>query len=237
MSTRTGIILLLLIALLAGYYLYVPVSFSDILSPAMEKQTVESRRVALETSVLQRLQPEFNALGLTRFPDAIRLLALKEERQLQVFAQTQTGWKLLKVYPFTAYSGTLGPKLREGDGQIPEGIYAIEYLNPNSAFYLSMKVNYPNAFDREKAREDNRSTLGGDIFIHGKAQTIGCIPIGDDAIEELFLLADHALSPGIEVIISPWDFRKKAAFPALTGIGWAQELYTSIAKEINTLPQ
>ena len=60
-----------------------------------------------------------------------------------------------------AFSGTLGPKLREGDGQIPEGIYGIGYLNPNSSYYLSLKVTYPNASDRARAKKDGRTNLGG----------------------------------------------------------------------------
>ena len=72
------------------------------------------------------------------------LLALKEERMLEVWGRLKSGeLELIKRYPFTWFSGGPGPKLREGDGQIPEGIYAIEYLNPNSQFHLSMKLNYP----------------------------------------------------------------------------------------------
>ncbi len=68
------------------------------------------------------------------------------------------------------------PKFKEGDGQIPEGIYGIEYLNPNSKFHLSMKINYPNSFDKEMAKIDNRKNLGGDIMIHGSNKTIGLYP-------------------------------------------------------------
>ncbi len=64
----------------------------------------------------------------------------------------------------------------------------IEYLNPNSKFHLSMKVSYPNSFDREMAKLDNRDNLGGDIMIHGSNRSVGCIPIGDGGIEELYFL-------------------------------------------------
>jgi murein L,D-transpeptidase YafK len=70
-------------------------------------------------------------------------------------------------------SGKAGPKLREGDGQVPEGIYRIDGLNPNSSYHLSLKLNYPNDFDLEQARTEGRTELGGDIFIHGKAVSIG----------------------------------------------------------------
>jgi murein L,D-transpeptidase YafK len=108
----------------------------------------------------------------------------------------------------TAFSGTLGPKLREGDGQIPEGVYGIEYLNPNSRFYLSLKVSYPNASDRARAKADKRVKLGGDIMLHGKAVTIGCVPVGDDAIEDIFYLAHAVGIRNVSVIIAPYDMRK-----------------------------
>lgn len=85
----------------------------------------------------------------------------------------------------TGTSGTLGPKREEGDGQIPEGVYGVEDLNPNSLFHLSLKVSYPNAFDREMAKREGCGNLGGDIMVHGGSATVGCIPIGDDAIEEV----------------------------------------------------
>ena len=85
-----------------------------------------------------------------------------------------------------------GQELRQGDGQIPEGIYRIEHLNPMSSFYLSMKVGYPNDFDRARAKEDGRTDLGGDIFIHGSCVTIGCVPLQNGPIEEVYLAAVDA---------------------------------------------
>ena len=77
--------------------------------------------------------------------------------------------------------------------------------------------------------------MGKDIFIHGKASTIGCIPIGDEAIEEVFVLANYAISKGIKVIISPRDFRKDDDIPEIENIDWEEELYTLIKDELNTL--
>ena len=134
----------------------------------------------------------------------------------------------LKSYKFTNFSGDLGPKLKEGDKQIPEGIYQLDYLNPNSAYHLSMKVNYPNAFDQAKGKIEGRDNLGSDIFIHGKNETIGCIPIGDEAIEELFVLSKNALSHGIDVVISPRDFRTNPDEPEITSVNWSDELYQNI---------
>ena len=135
----------------------------------------------------------------------LRILVFKNERSVEVHAP---GWKAPRIYPMTAFSGTLGPKLREGDGQIPEGIYGIGYLNPNSSYYLSLKVTYPNASDRTRAKADGRTNLGGDIMIHGKAVTIGCVPVGDDAIEDIFYLASAVGIKNVSVVIAPYDMRQ-----------------------------
>ncbi len=103
--------------------------------------------------------------------------------------------------------------------QVPEGLYRIEALNPNSAYHLSLRVNYPNAADRDQARKDGRTNLGGDIMIHGNRVSIGCIAMGDPGSEDLFVLAhdvsrtDRAGLGGISVILSPIDFRS-TKFPS-----------------------
>ncbi len=135
----------------------------------------------------------------------LTILVFKREQSVEVHAP---GWEKPRTYAMTGFSGRLGPKLGEGDKQIPEGIYGIEYLNPNSMFHLSLKVSYPNKSDRKRAAEDGRKDLGGDIMIHGGSATIGCIPIGDDAIEELFYLVAKVGRRNTSVIISPYDMRK-----------------------------
>lgn len=157
------------------------------------------------------------------------LVALKEERTLEVWGRGGDGrLQRIRTFPFHGYSGRLGPKLREGDGHIPEGIYRVEYLNPNSSYHLSIKIDYPNEFDREKGRRDGREQLGYDIFLHGKSVTIGCIPIGDDAIEELFTIVAQADIGKVEVIIAPWDFRRREDAPVIDTISWEEELYLRI---------
>lgn len=183
----------------------------------------------------QRVFQKLKKIGQNKLPDKIMMVALKSERKLEVYIQKTKKLSLLCTYDFTAFSGGSGPKLKQGDKQIPEGIYSIEYLNPHSKFHLSMKVNYPNAFDLKMAERDNRVNLGGDIFIHGRDVTIGCIPIGDEAIEELYLLAEHCLKNGIKIIISPEDFRKDPYRPNILTVNWEDELYDCIEKELNTL--
>lgn len=161
--------------------------------------------------------------------DGLVLLGLKEEKMLEVWGKRKAGGVVkITVFPFTGFSGGPGPKLREGDRQIPEGVYGIEYLNPNSRFHLSMKIDYPNAFDRARGREDGRQRLGDDIFIHGRSATIGCIPIGDDAIEELFLLVVEVGRENVTVILSPYDFREERKAIVVDEITWASELYALI---------
>ena len=137
--------------------------------------------------------------------DDLVILVFKNERLVELRAK---GWDAPRVYKMTGFNGKLGPKLREGDGQIPEGIYGVEYLNPNSAFHLSLKVSYPNATDRRHAQESGRDNLGGDIMIHGGKATVGCVPIGDDAIEEVFYFAAKVRKENIAVLIAPYDMRK-----------------------------
>ena len=138
---------------------------------------------------------------------------------------------MIKSYPFTGFSGGLGPKLLEGDGQIPEGVYAIEYLNPNSQFHLSVKLDYPNVFDKAKGRADGRDRLGFDIFIHGGSATIGCIPIGDAGIEEVFLMVSEVGINNVTAIVSPYDMRTNTKRIEIPGIIWEQELYDLIGAE------
>lgn len=177
---------------------------------------------------IEQQRPEALPPDISAF-ESLTLIGLKSERLLEVWAH-QTGQppQHITTYPFTGYSGKLGPKLREGDRQIPEGLYQIEYLNPNSSYHLSMKVNYPNAYDREKGKQDGRQKLGYDIFIHGKSVTIGCIPIGDPAIEELFAMVAKIGPAHTKVIFSPYDMRIKVMDLDIPDIDWEAELYQNI---------
>ena len=133
--------------------------------------------------------------GLTYPPRAILLRAFKKEAEVELWgASTEGGpYVLLKTYRICATSGILGPKRRFGDEQVPEGFYDLDWFNPQSNFLLSMHVNYPNAADRILGSKTN---LGGDIFLHGNCASIGCIPITDDGIEEVYWLAVQVKSGG-----------------------------------------
>jgi murein L,D-transpeptidase YafK len=142
----------------------------------------------------------------------------------------------VRSYPIRAASGVLGPKLRQGDRQVPEGLYRIELLNPNSRFHVSLRVNYPNQFDRRMAVSEGRARLGGDIMIHGNRVSIGCLAMGDAAAEDLFVLAADTGLQRIDVILAPVDlrYRPRPATPDLPG--WISTLYADIRAALAALP-
>lgn len=233
-------LLLLSLAFIAFLLIYIGVTKKQnpirVVSAKLKSKPTTPKVVSrLTSSVTIRLQPYLDQVGFSTLPAQLLLIAYKEEQILKVYGYQNNNWQLIKTYPFTATSGTLGPKLKEGDKQIPEGIYTIEYLNPASLYYLSMKVSYPNDFDKAKGQLDHRQNLGNDIFIHGKAATIGCIPIGDKAIEELFILAEAADTQNIKVIIAPRDFTKGLSYPTITAVSWSGELYDRIKEELGSL--
>lgn len=205
---------------------------------ARGKKTVADRVAQYGAAVRARILPDFQRQGVPYPPKRVTLLGLKRENVLEVWAPDGEGaMKRVRTYPIRAKSGGIGPKLREGDRQVPEGIYGIESINPNSMFHLSLRVNYPNEFDQARAAEDKRSTLGGDIFIHGKASSVGCLAMGDEAAEDLFVLAAETGVENVRVILAPCDLRREqlagAAFDGLPG--WYPELCARIARELETL--
>ncbi|MFN8325789.1 MAG: L,D-transpeptidase family protein [Flavobacteriaceae bacterium] len=207
----------------------------DLFFSLKEKQTIESVVEKYISKVKASLKKDFKKNNLSLDDFEMGILAFKKEQLLEIYVRKNEteNWKLLKKYNFTAFSGEIGPKLNNGDNQIPEGIYQMEYLNPNSRFHLSIKVSYPNSFDLEKAKLDKRTDLGGDIMIHGKSATIGCIPVGDKNIEEIFILATKAKNKNFPIIIAPHDFRTNKTFPEIVGISWDNELYKKISDELN----
>lgn len=135
----------------------------------------------------------------------------KQDKVLEVWGKKKndTTFKLINTYPLCATSGQPGPKRMQGDGQMPEGVYHIIQFNPSSNFYLSLKIDYPNSSDLKFCQQNK---CGNDIFIHGNCVTIGCFPIGDEAIKELYILALEATAQGqnrIPVHIFPCKMTEK----------------------------
>ncbi|MCC6137966.1 MAG: hypothetical protein IT287_04995, partial [Bdellovibrionaceae bacterium] len=143
--------------------------------------------------------------------------------------------QLIKTYPVFAISGTVGPKLNEKDQQVPEGVYRLESLNPNDHFYLALKVNYPNEFDREMALRDGRDSLGTEVMIHGESISTGGVAIGNDAIEELFVLAALTEYSSWRLIFAPVDLRTQARSTNRPLPDWVSELDQQLLREFLTL--
>ena len=140
-------------------------------------------------------------------PDSLELflVAYKLEKQLELWAKNKGDeeFGLLKSFAICRTSGEPGPKRKQGDLQIPEGFYHISAWNPWSRFHLSMCINYPNNSDRVLGVQGR---LGGDICIHGSCVTIGCLPLTDEGIKELYILCIEARNSGqarIPVTIYP----------------------------------
>lgn len=142
---------------------------------------------------------KLNAAGINSTNYDLFLRAFKFEEDLEVWAKNKEDneYTLLTTYKFCENVGELGPKRKEGDKQIPEGVYHISKFNPTSQYFLSLKINYPNISDRILGDE---YSPGGQIFIHGGCSTIGCIPITDEWIKELYVLCVQAKNQGQEQI-------------------------------------
>lgn len=167
-----------------------PTRFVPEIQPADGEMRVANARQAREPVVRE----DFRAAGLLFPPREIFLRAFKHEAALELWAREGAEpFRQVKAWPIVASSGRPGPKRREGDRQVPEGFYFIDRFNPESSYHLSLGLNYPNNSDRIRS---DHGRPGGDIFIHGSNQTIGCLPLGDEAIEELYLIALDTRSRG-----------------------------------------
>ena len=201
------------------------------------QRTVADAVALYGTAARARLRPFFARAHVAYPPRRIALLVFKRERRLVVWARDdRSGWRFIRDYAILAASGRSGPKLRQGDYQVPEGLYRIALLNPSSSYHLSMLVDYPNGVDRAQAARDHRTNLGGDIFIHGKNVSIGCVAIGDPGIEELFTLAADTGIARMKVILAPNDLRIAAPPVEPATPLWILRLWQSIAAALREFP-
>lgn len=141
----------------------------------------------------------FQAKGLSYPPKDIYIRSFKAQNELELWGRDKVTdeYTLVKTYRICALSGILGPKRWEGDRQVPEGFYFIEDFNPRSDYHLSMLVNYPNYSDLILS---NKQRPGGDIYIHGGCQTVGCLPMTNNIIQELYITCLNAKLNGYENI-------------------------------------
>lgn len=208
------------------------------------EMTVSERLNQIGPTVRQRVRPYFLRQRMAYPPARLAFVVIKDEMLLKVFADTAEGeaagdpnWQFVMQYALAKLSGGPGPKLRAGDKQVPESVYRITYLHPQSKYWLSLGLDYPNAFDLARAREDGRRNLGGDIMIHGWWFSTGCVAVGNTASEDLFVLAGDVGSENVRVIISPTDFRRgdRSEFQPQATPAWTKQLYARLEDELADL--
>ena len=183
-----------------------------------------------------RLASYFRGAGVDYPPARLALLGFKAERRLELWADDGRGFREITRYRVQGMSGGPGPKLREGDRQVPEGIYRIIFMNPNSCCHLSMQLDYPNAFDLYHAAREGRDNPGGEIFIHGGRGSSGCLAVGDPAVEELFMLVARTGMENVEVIVAPHDFRTAPALIPANAPAWTPHLYRQVHTALARFP-
>ncbi len=144
-----------------------------------------------------------NGIDASNYKILIRIF--KEEKFLEVWLKSKTNTTYIHYedYAICRNSGTLGPKRTEGDLQVPEGVYTVNFFNAFSDYYLGMQIDYPNQSDKILGKKP----YGGQIMIHGNCVTIGCIPITDDKIKEVYMLCLYSKGAGNEVDIHSFPFK------------------------------
>jgi hypothetical protein len=200
--------------------------------------TVEDQVAKYGPTAHRRVAAIFRTKGLEYPPDKLALVAFKDSRQLQIYVSNGgRPLKFVRSYTILGASGVSGPKLKEGDRQVPEGIYHISSLEPDCPYHLGLRLDYPDDFDRARAKEDGRTNLGGDILIHGDNCSVGCLAVGDQASEDLFVMAYDTKDQSIPVVISPVDPRvSDLPDPKPDDPRWLPGLYQTIKKVLALFP-
>lgn len=225
-----------LLALLSTSWVVAALSGSDSLATvhACESLDVAGAVGRYGTAARMRIAHKFEAAGVPYPPQEMTWIALKEEKELLVLGRDAAGrMKLVWRYPIVGASGTAGPKLREGDKQVPEGFYCIARYRPDVVAHLGLEIDYPNREDRLHAKDEKRRNLGGDILIHGSRWSTGCLAMGNEPIEELFVLAYDTGCDKISLVFAPCnlltskppvDFDKQPR--------WLPDLYERIRRKL-----
>jgi len=243
-----GLLLLVGFVVLAGFVWMQAQKKPQQEQPEVKTAQPDARMQEIRTRATGQLQWMFDQANVPYPPKRMVLVGFKDSKQLECYVESMsdvqnngTGQpkplQHVKTWPIFRASGQLGPKRREGDRQVPEGIYEIEALNPNSRFHLSLKVNYPNAFDLARASEDGRDEPGSWIMIHGGNASTGCLAMGDRTIEEIYTLAEKIGIENIELWLCPVDFRVRdlpATMPVIPE--WMPAIYDELRDKLSTLP-
>ncbi|MFC1657215.1 L,D-transpeptidase family protein [Candidatus Moduliflexota bacterium] len=171
---------------LAVLFSHAVCSFAGDIPSSSRSRTAISR-------VRPSLEAELSGRGM-EYGSGIYLRIFKKSRELELWIEKGGTFELFRTYPVCSYSGKLGPKVKTGDRQSPEGFYHIrpKSMNPYSRFHLSLNIGYPNAYDRAHGR------TGSALMVHGNCVSIGCYATTDRKTEEIYALADAALGGGQE---------------------------------------
>ncbi|MGE4071708.1 MAG: L,D-transpeptidase family protein [Lysobacterales bacterium] len=160
--------------------------------PLMATEVPSSARaVQAEQRVRADLDARLAMFG-ARWGAPLYLRIFKQSRELELWVRAGEGYQLFQTWPICTWSGSLGPKLQQGDWQAPEGFYTVaaRQLNPVSRFHLAFNLGYPNAYDRAHGR------TGDFLMVHGNCVSVGCYAMGDAAIEQIYTLVAAALAAG-----------------------------------------
>jgi len=204
-------------------------SFAAVSTSFLEYQRTLPRPAEAIARKEDTLQKQFAAKKLVWPAKYIYIRSFKYDSQMEVWVKNdiKDPFQLFKTYKICALAGTLGPKRMAGDFQVPEGFYYVNEFNPKSNYYLSLGLNYPNVSDRILS---DSLQPGGDIYIHGSCVTVGCIPITDGQIDELYILAAHAKDAG-------QDFIPVHIFPIRYNVKRSSDYLNKLAKDDPSLKQ
>jgi len=199
----------------ASFFVLIVIILISFTAAAQNSFVAEKKSSFRLAGILERredtLQKEFEAKGLQWPAKYVYIRSFKYDAQLEVWVKntSKEKYKLFKTYKVCMQSGTMGPKRLQGDYQVPEGFYYINEFNAHSNYHLALGLNYPNASD--KILSDSLRP-GNAIYIHGSCVSVGCIPVTDEDIEEIFLIAGYAKSSGedfIPVHVFPFRYNSK----------------------------
>ncbi len=213
------------------FFILILVAFSPVISCAQTAFIVHQRSSLGFTGFLgnkeDTLQKEFQAKGLKWPAKYVYIRSFKYDAQLEVWVKNDVKEKyhLFKMYKVCMQSGTMGPKRLQGDYQVPEGFYYINEFNPHSNYHLALGLNYPNASD--KILSDSLRP-GNAIYIHGSCVSVGCIPVTDNDIEEIYIITSYAKANG-------QDFIPVHVFPFRYNQRRSVEYFKTVAKNNSSL--
>jgi murein L,D-transpeptidase YafK len=189
------------VALIAALLTLAPPASAPVQAGEFAKKQLRYARVkAAAADRLAAVEADFRAVGAAWPPAGVFIRGYKTEGLVELWAappKRGEAWVLVRSFEVCAASGALGPKRKQGDLQVPEGFYRVSLFNPRSDFHLSLGVSYPNAADRHHSRG---VAPGNAIMVHGNCVTVGCLPLQDGPIEDLYLAAMMARDNGQQTI-------------------------------------